>query len=156
MYLDFFFFFLFCIWRKSQTQRTIPTESKNSKQHKPAIVCAGNNGSFHGVSSLKNALWDSELTCKVIFVISQSLWGHPHPWLHHNTHNELQLQPDTIGNKEINSKLVHGKVNTVSDLQVVSEYLSEIFFFFFTEAPQHKLFFSWSLHQCFAPLEFSF
>lgn len=70
-----------------------------------------------GVSSLKNALWDSELTCKVNSVISQHLQGHPYPWLHHNTDNELQLQPDTTENKEINSKLVRDRVDTGSDLQ---------------------------------------
>lgn len=112
MYLDVFYSFFCICWRKSQTQRIIPTEARNCgqaencKHHKPAIVCAGNNGSFHGVSSLKNALWrpgwHSELTCKVIFVISLHLLGHPQPCPHHNRDNELQLQPHTTENKEIN------------------------------------------------------
>lgn len=107
-YVFGFFFSPFFISTEEKA-RPIPTEAKNSaqaencKQHKPAIVCGGNNGSFHGVSSLKNALcgpaWDPELTGKVIFVISQHLLGHPHPWLHHNTDNELQLQPGATEKK---------------------------------------------------------
>lgn len=127
-------------------------QAENSKQHKPAIVCAGNNGSFWGelIKKCTLGLWAH---MQGEFCYQPAPPGTSSPLLHHNTDNELQLQRDTTENKEINSRLVHDRVDAGSDLQVVSEYLIKSFF---TKAPLQTLFFSWSLHQCFASLEFSF
>lgn len=122
MYLDFFFSFFLYLLKKKLNPNSHGIQELQTAQ---ACNCLCRE---QWMSSLKNALRDSELTCKVIFVISQHLQGHPHPWLHHSTHHQLQLQRDNKENKEINSKLVRGKVNTVSDHKLGQNIWVNFFF----------------------------
>lgn len=108
LFLFFFFsLFLSLLEKKDNSHRKQELCPSGELQTAQASNClCREQWIFPRLSSLKNALWrqgwHSELTCKVIFVISLHLLGHPHPCLHHNRDNELQLQPDTIENKEIN------------------------------------------------------